>query len=73
MLLHSDDMQFLGFKCEYDKAPELKEKEWIKITAEVRKALVPEYQGVGPLLNVVELEHVSEPKNPVIDFSNPEV
>ena len=69
----AEDMQFLGFKCEYDKASELKEKEWIKVTAEVRKALVPEYQGVGPLLNVVELQHVKEPAHPVIDFSNPEV
>ncbi len=69
----ADDMQFLGFKCEYDNAPSLKEKEWVKVTCNVRKALVPEYQGVGPLLSVVELEHVSEPAHPVIDFSNPEV
>ena len=67
----AEDMQFLGFKCEYDKAADLKEKEWITITANVRKALVPEYEGVGPLLNVLEIEHVAEPQNPVIDFSNP--
>ncbi len=67
----AEDMQFLGFKCEYDDAPKLKEKEWVKVTANVRKALVPEYQGVGPLLSVVDIEHVSEPKNPIIDFSNP--
>ncbi len=68
----AEDMQFLGFKCEYDNAASLKEKEWVTITANVRKALVAEYQGVGPLLKVIELEHVSEPKNPVIDFSNTE-
>ncbi len=67
----AEDMQFLGFKCEYDEAPSLKEKEWVTVTAHVKKALVPEYQGVGPLLNVVEIEHVSEPQNPIIDFSNP--
>ena len=69
----AEDMQFLGFKCEYDDASSLKEKDWVKVTCNVRKALVPEYQGVGPLLSVIELEHVSEPAHPVIDFSNPEV
>ncbi len=67
----AEDMQFLGFKCEYDGAPSLKEKEWVTITANVKKALVPEYQGVGPLLNVIDIEHVKEPQNPIIDFSNP--
>ena len=67
----AEDMQFLGFKCEYDDAPKLKEKEWITVTCHVKKALVPEYQGVGPLLSVIDIEHVSEPKSPVIDFSNP--
>ena len=69
----AEDMQFLGFKCEYDDAASLKERDWVTITANVRKALVPEYQGVGPLLSVVNIEKVKEPENPVIDFSNPNI
>lgn len=36
----ANDMQFLGFACEYDGAKDLKEKEWVEVTAEVEKKYV---------------------------------
>ncbi len=68
----AQDMQFLGFACEYDKVDELKEKEWVEVTAKVVKQYVPEYQGEGPVLVATSVKKTSEPANPVIDFSNPE-
>ncbi len=68
----AQDMQFLGFACEYDKVDELKEKEWVEVTARVVKQYVPEYQGEGPVLIATSVEKTTEPANPVIDFSNPE-
>ncbi|MBE5822562.1 MAG: GTPase [Butyrivibrio sp.] len=68
----AQDMQFLGFACEYDKVGELKEKEWVEVTAKVVKQYVAEYQGEGPVLIATEVKKTTEPTNPVIDFSNPE-
>ena len=68
----AQDMQFLGFACEYDKVSDLKEKDWVTVTAKVTKQYVPEYQGEGPVLIATSVEKTTEPQNPIIDFSNPE-
>jgi uncharacterized repeat protein (TIGR03943 family) len=68
----AEDMQFLGFACEYDKTSELEEKEGVLVTAKVTKQYVEEYQGEGPVLQAISVEKTTEPNNPVIDFSNPE-
>lgn len=68
----AEDMQFLGFACEYDKTSELEEKEWVLVTAKVTKQYVEEYQGEGPVLQAISVEKTTEPNKTVIDFSNPE-
>ena len=68
----AQDMQFLGFACEYDKTAELNEKDWVTVTAKVVKQFVPEYKGEGPVLQAISVEKTTEPENPVIDFSNPQ-
>ena len=68
----ANDMQFLGFACEYDGAKDLKEKEWVEVTAEVEKKYVKEYDGEGPFLKAVSVEKTSEPKEPVVDFTAPQ-
>lgn len=45
----AEDMAFLGFACEYDQTEELKEKQWVKVTAEVSKEYFDDYQGEGPV------------------------
>ncbi len=62
----------MGFACEYDKTKELKEKDWVLVTAKVEKQYVEEYQGEGPVLKAISVDKTSEPQNPIIDFSNPE-
>lgn len=68
----AQDMQFLGFACEYEGTAELKEKDWVTVTAKVVKQFVPEYKGEGPVLQAISVEKTTEPDNPVIDFSNPQ-
>ena len=67
----AQDMQFLGFKCEYEGADSLKERSWVEVTARVKKEFVEAYGAEGPVLVAVEVKETSEPKTPVIDFSNP--
>lgn len=64
----ADDMAFLGFACKYDHAATLKQKEWVKVTAEVHKEYWEDYKGEGPVLYAVKVESVKAPKNEIISF-----
>lgn len=65
----ADDMAFLGYVCKYEKADELKERDWIKIRATVNLEFFEPYGGIGPVLVPISIEKTSKPKNEVIDFS----
>lgn len=65
----ADDMAFLGFACKYDGAENLKQKDWVKVTAEVRKEYWEDYQGEGPVLYATKVESTKAPKKEIIDFS----
>ena len=47
-----DDMQFLGFVCQYDKALLLKEDRRMRVRAKVHYEFAPEYEMEGPVLYV---------------------
>ncbi len=65
----ADDMAFLGYACEYEGADELKQKEWVKVTARVAKEYWADYKGEGPILHAVSVEKTKAPREPVISFS----
>lgn len=64
----ADDMAFLGFACEYDKADKLTDQQWVKVTAKVTKEYFADYQGEGPVLHAISVEQTKEPKETVISF-----
>lgn len=64
----ADDMAFLGFACEYSKASELKQKEWVKVTATVNKEYWEDYNGEGPILHATYVERTKPPKEEVLTF-----
>lgn len=66
----AEDMAFLGYACEYKDADSLKQKEWVKVTAVVRKEYWEDYKGEGPVLHAVSVEKAKAPKNEVISFNN---
>ncbi len=64
----ADDMAFLGYACEYVGADELKQKDWVKVTATVTKEYWEDYKGEGPMLHAVSVEKAKAPKEEVISF-----
>ena len=64
----ADDMAFLGFACEYDKADKLTDQQWVKVTAKVAKEYFADYQGEGPILHAISVEQTKAPKETVISF-----
>ncbi|MDD3367318.1 MAG: GTP-binding protein [Lachnospiraceae bacterium] len=65
----AEDMAFLGFACEYEDAEQLKEKQWVEVTAIVHKQYFAEYKGEGPVLEAVSVKEAKKPKKEVIDFT----
>lgn len=64
----AEDMAFLGYACEYDKAADLKERQWVKVTAKVAKEYFADYRGEGPVLKAENVEQTRPPKEEVISF-----
>ncbi len=58
----ADDMQFLGFICQYDKADSLKEGGYVRVRAEVRKEFAPEYDEEGPVLYAKSVAPIAKPR-----------
>lgn len=65
----ADDMAFLGFACEYDKAYELVEKSWVEVIATVDKEYRPEFRAEGPVLRAVSVVATKKPKDEIISFT----
>lgn len=65
----AEDMAFLGFACEYEKARELHDKDWVRVTATQTWEYWADYEGEGPILHAVSVEPTKAPKKEVIDFS----
>ena len=64
----ADDMAFIGFACEYDKADKLTDQQWVKVTAKVSKEYFADYQGEGPVLHAISVEQTKAPREAVISF-----
>ena len=64
----AEDMSFLGYVFKYADAAALKMRDWVKVTAVVKKEYWEDYKGEGPLLHAEKVEKVKAPKEEVISF-----
>ena len=63
-----DDIEFMGLPCKYEKAQELKSREWILLTADVEVRFHSLYRGIGPVLRAVSIEDAEAPEQDVATF-----
>lgn len=64
----AEDMAFLGFACAYGQCDALEDKQWVKVTAVVKKEYFEDYQGEGPVLHACSVEAAQAPEEEVISF-----
>ena len=57
----AEDMTFLGFACVYDKIDLYQERDWVKVTAVVKKEYFADYEGEGPVLYAESVKKASAP------------
>ena len=64
-----EDIQFVGFPCKYDKASELKSRDFVKITALINIKFHPLFNCKCPVLTTLELEPTEAPQSDYVMFS----
>ncbi len=64
-----EDIEFVGFPCEYQDYKELKQRAWVRVTAEVHSRPHTLYGGEGPVLTAVTVEATQPIENAVVTFS----
>ena len=68
MVCCENDMQFLALVCKGKGMDKFKDRDWVEITATVKKEQSPAYQGEGPVLYVSKIGYCEKPKQEVVSF-----
>jgi uncharacterized repeat protein (TIGR03943 family) len=64
-----EDVQFIGFKCKYDREDEIPHKSWINIEAQIHVEFAREYKGKGPVLYPISITPAEKPEDELVYFS----
>ena len=63
-MILSGTEKVVGFLCNYDKASELLESEWVEVTGVIEKGF---YQTDMPVIKVERIEKITAPENTFVD------
>lgn len=63
-----EDIQFMGMPCKYEKAAELRARQWVMVTATVETRFHALYRGTGPILTALSVEPAEPAKDEVATF-----
>ncbi|MBE6990460.1 MAG: hypothetical protein E7426_06920 [Ruminococcaceae bacterium] len=68
MVCCENDMQFLALVCKGKGMEKYRDRDWVEITATVKKEPSPAYQGEGPVLHVTKIGYCRKPEQEVVSF-----
>lgn len=63
-----NDIQFVGIVAKGDSLKAYKNRDWVEITATVKKEYLDAYEGEGPVLYVEKITTTSKPEQEVVTF-----
>ena len=66
----ADDVAFVGYPCQFDKAKNLKDKEWIYVTARVGSAYSREFGQDAPVLYAESITQNADPAKEEVVYFN---
>ncbi len=69
MVCCAEDISFLGFICRYDGAKDLKQRDWVRVTASITVEALPQYRGEGPVLRAIEVVPADKPAEDLVYFN----
>lgn len=63
-----DDVEFMGFVCQYDKAEELQQRSWVWVTAKISLRYHKLYKEMGPVLTALEITPAEKAEQDIVTF-----
>lgn len=63
-----EDITFVGFKCYYDGAKNLTDRQWVDVTATIKSEYYPDFGDNGPVLYAEKVVLTSPPEEEVVYF-----
>ena len=65
----AEDIAFIGFKCYFDAAKHLRDRQWVTVTGMIDKEFYPEFEGDGPVINAVKVEPAKPAEEELVYFN----
>lgn len=63
-----DDVEFMGFVCQYEGAEELQQRSWVWVTAKISLRYHKLYKEMGPVLTALEITPAEKAEQDVVTF-----
>lgn len=64
-----EDITFVGYKCYYEGAKNLVDRQWVDVTATIKTEYYPDFQGDGPVLYAEKVTLTNPAEEEVVYFS----
>ena len=65
----ADDIAFIGFKCYYQGANHLRDRQWVMVTGVIDKEFYPEFEGEGPVIKATKVESCEAAEEELVYFN----
>lgn len=65
----ADDITFLGYVCKYKDAAQVKNRQWLTVTAKVKYEYLAAYKDTGPVLYAESVEPAQAPLEELVYFN----
>lgn len=63
-----EDIQFMGFVCQWPEAEKLKQRDWVWVTAKISLRYHKLYKEMGPVLTAISIEPAEKAQQDVVTF-----
>ncbi len=64
----ADDIAYMGMLCKCKEEIPYQDKEWVTLTARIKREFVKEYRGKGPVLYLESIEKSQKPEDDLVYF-----
>lgn len=65
----ADDVAFIGFKCYFDQAKVLSDRQWVMVTGVIDKEYYEDFEGEGPVIKAVKVDTAKPAEEELVYFN----
>lgn len=65
----AEDIAFIGFKCYFDAAKHLRDRQWVTVTGTIDKEYYRDFEGDGPVIKALKVEPAKPAEEELVYFN----